>query len=232
MDLPTKLTALGQVFHLYDQFAATLDVACKIDCADCCTANVTLTTLEGYRIIDHLISSGNLGIIQKIRAAPPRNRFHPQITTNRLAALCAEGRTPPDEGHAAWGPCPLLTSSQCPLYMVRPFGCRCFVSRRDCGEIGFAEMDDFVLTVNTVFLQTIEHMDARGCSGNFADILQVMASGANRRAYAHDTLNCSANRLIPNHPLKILIIPPQHRAKIAPILQALRRIKVPGGSSA
>ena len=44
-------------------------------------------------------------------------------------------------------------------------------------------MDDFVLSVNTIFLQTIAHMDAAGCSGNLLDVLEVMASPENRQAY-------------------------------------------------
>jgi hypothetical protein len=80
--------------------------------------------------------------------------------------------------------------------------------------------------VNTVFLQTIEHLDADGCSGNLIDVLQVMASEDNRRAYAKVGLKCEANELIVNWSLKVLMIPPEHRTKMEPILQELRQIKI------
>jgi hypothetical protein len=80
--------------------------------------------------------------------------------------------------------------------------------------------------VNTVFLQTIEHLDADGCSGNLIDVLQVMASEDNRRAYEKDRLKCETNGLIVNWSLKVLMIPPEHRTKMEPILQELRQIKI------
>ncbi len=86
-------------------------------------------------------------------------------------------------------------------------------------------MDDFVLSVNTVFLQTIEHVDAGGCSGNLVDVLQAMSDEKNRAAYRSGALHCSANKLIPNQPLEVLMIPPEHQTKMEPILQELREIK-------
>ncbi len=47
--------------------ATSLDVACKKNCAHCCTANVTLTTLEGYKIVDHLIATGKLDVIEGLK---------------------------------------------------------------------------------------------------------------------------------------------------------------------
>jgi hypothetical protein len=108
---------------------------------------------------------------------------------------------------------------------LRPYGCRCLVSRHNCGQTGYAEIDDFVLSVNTVFLQTIEHIDAGGCTGNLVDVLQAMSEDQNRQAYCSSTLHCSANRLIPNQPIQVLMIPPEHRKKMEPILEALRGIK-------
>ena len=76
------------------------------------------------------------------------------------------------------------------------------------------------------FLQAIEHLDADGCCGNLMDILQVMASEDNRRAYAEDRLKCETNGLIVNWSLKVLMIPPEHRPRMEPILQELRNIKL------
>ena len=226
MDTTSKLRALDQIYAIYDKFAASLDLACKKYCDHCCTSGVILTTLEGYKIIDRLTSDKNTDVVQHIRSASELKRLRPQLTTNRLAQLCAQGVDPPEEeDNTDLQTCPLLSDHQCPIYELRPYGCRCLVSRHNCGEKGYAEIDDFVLSVNTVFLQTIEHVDAAGCSGNLVDVLQALSEENNREAYCSGALHCSANKLIPNQPLEVLMIPPEHRTKMEPILQELRQIK-------
>ena len=87
-------------------------------------------------------------------------------------------------------------------------------------------MDATVVAVNTLFLQTIEHVDADGCSGNMLDVLKVLGQAENRAAYAEGALDCSGNGLIANRPMKVLMVPPEHRQRIDPILQRLRTIRV------
>jgi hypothetical protein len=161
-----------------------------------------------------------------MRQASVHRRFQPKITTNQLANLCAEGIEPPPEEGNEWKQCPFLINLQCPMYSVRPFNCRCLVSRNDCGQKGYADMDEFVLSVNTIFLQAIEHLDDKGCSGNLIDVLGVMASEKNRQAYENNALKCATTGLIANQPLKVLMIPPEHRTKIEPILKSLREIRI------
>ncbi len=227
MMLEKKIAALDRIYAAYDRFYATLHVACKKYCAHCCTSNVTLTTLEGYKIVDHLIAAGRLDIIDGLKPMAAVTRYQPQISTNRLAELyAAEARVPEEEMAVEWEKCSLLAKNVCSIYDPRPFGCRCFVSRKNCAEAGYADIDEFTASVNTVFLQAIEHLDADGCSGNLIDVLQVMASEDNRRAYAKDRLKCETNGLIVNWSLKVLMIPPGHRARMEPILQELRQIKI------
>ena len=177
--------------------------------------------------MDRMISDTNTDVIQRIHSASEIKCLRLQMTTNRLAQLCAQGVDPPEEeDNTDLQTCPLLSDHQCPIYELRPYGCRCLVSRHTCGEYGYAEIDDFVLSVNTVFLQTIEHVDAAGCSGNLVDVLQALSEENNREAYCSGTLHCSANKLTPNQPLEVLMIPPEHRTKMEPILQELRQIKV------
>lgn len=227
MEITSKLKILDQIYEVFDKFTASLDLACKKYCDHCCTSGVILTTLEGYKIIDRLTSDSNTDVIQHIHSVSEVNCLRPQMTTNRLAQLCAQGGDPPEEAdNSDLQTCPLLLDHQCPIYELRPYGCRCLVSRHNCGEKGYAEIDDFVLSVNTVFLQTIEHVDAGGCSGNLVDVLQAMSIGNNRAAYCSGSLHCSANKLIPNQPLEVLMIPPEHRTEMDPILQELRQVRV------
>jgi Fe-S-cluster containining protein len=227
MDLSIRLKILDQLYAVYDEYVRNLNVACRINCAHCCTCNVTLTTLEGYKIVDHFESHGIRNWLQAIKSVSYKKRFQPKTTTNKIAEYCMHGRRlPAEEIQLTGAPCPFLKKDQCPLYEVRPFGCRCMVSKRNCHETGFAEMDAFVITVNTVFLQVIEHLDWQGCSGNLTDILQCLAIDDKRHAYRAASLVCLKWSLIPNQKMKVLMIPPEHRKPIEPIVRALRSITV------
>jgi hypothetical protein len=57
-------------------------------------------------------------------------------------------------------------------------------------------------------------------------MLEVMASEENRQAYEKKTLKCSAVGLITNQPLNILMIPPEHRTKMEPVLRSLQEIHI------
>jgi hypothetical protein len=225
MTIEQKLDLLNRIYGIYDAFARGLDVACKKYCAHCCTSNVNLTTLEGYRLVRSLEPDQFEHLRQCLATAFEKRVFRPRLTTNRIAELCRQGREIPEE---AFGDpsenCPLLQENACPVYSLRPFGCRCLVSRVPCRESGTAAMPDFVLSVNTVFLQTIEHLDATGCTGNLADVLLCLSSEENRQAYREGRLNCSATGLIGNHTLTVLMVPPEHRNRLQPILGALAKI--------
>ena len=227
MMLERKLAALDRIYAVYDGFCSNLDLACKKYCSHCCTTNVTLTTLEGYKIVDHLMAVGKLDIIQGLKQRAATSRYRPQVSTNRLAELyAAEAKVPQEEMATDWEECSLLAENDCTIYDLRPFGCRCLVSRRNCAETGYADIDEFTVSVSTVFLQTIEHLDADGCSGNLVDVLRIMANEDNRRAYEKDRLKCETNGLIVNWSLKVLMIPPEHRTKMEPVLQELRQIEI------
>jgi hypothetical protein len=227
MTIEQKLDLLNRIYGIYDAFARGLEVACRKHCAQCCTANVSLTTLEGYRLV-HSLKPDQLEYLREcLKPVSEKLAFKPQLTTNRIAALCRDGRELPEEpcGDPAEF-CPLLLENICPVYRQRPFGCRCLVSRVPCGESGSAEMPDFVLTVNTVFLQAIEHLDATGCTGNLADVLLCLLSPENRQAFREGRLNCKATGLIGNQRLTVLMVPPEHRDRLQPILGALRNLSI------
>jgi hypothetical protein len=222
MSLSQKLTVLNKIYRLYDDFTDSLKIACQKYCAECCTPDVTLTTLEGYLIADYLISKGRQDLFEHIQCAISGSRFKPRTTFNRLALLCAKGDDPPQETHHGGGEgCSLLTGGLCPIYSVRPFGCRCFISEKDCSPAGYAKVDPFVMTVNTVYLQVIEHIDATGFSGNFADVMMLMAKKENRDRYKRNTLEHSGADFVSNLPIEVLMVPPEHRNKVTPILNAL-----------
>ncbi|MGD8969911.1 MAG: hypothetical protein PVG01_00770 [Desulfobacterales bacterium] len=227
MTIKQKLDLLDKIYGIYDTFARDLEVACQKYCDHCCTSNVCLTTLEGYRLVHRLEPDQREYLQRCLETTSGKRVFRPLLTTNRIADLCRKGREIPAE---AFGDpaedCPLLEENACPVYRLRPFGCRCLVSRIPCRASGTAEMPDFVLTVNTVFLQTIEHLDAAGCTGNLADVLRCLLPDDNRQAFRDGRLSCSATGLIGNHPLTVLMVPPEHRNRLQPILSALGNLSI------
>ena len=68
MALEKKLEALNRVYKIYDAYIAAQNLACKAKCAHCCTTNVTMTTLEGYKIFHDLIATDKQEIIDEAQA--------------------------------------------------------------------------------------------------------------------------------------------------------------------
>lgn len=228
MERRKKLAMLEAIYRVEETFVRGLEPVCKPGCASCCTARVTMTTLEGELIASHLARIGESRLLERVCRSRDHdfNRFIPQLTTNRLAEICLRGEAPPTEPMAdSPGTCPLLKADRCTIYPVRPLACRTMVSRVDCAATGFADMDDFSVTVSTVLMQYVEHIDADGCSGNFADVLVCLSSPAHRTFYRQDALSCPENGLVQNRPIPALMIPPEHRQRIRPLLGAVAQIR-------
>jgi len=220
-----RLAALEHLYTVYDRFCRSLDdLACRKFCDACCSRNVTLTTLEGLYLLQGLDARQQADGLAALTPPGAQAVFRPRYTTNQIAAFCRDGREPPEDAVDHDGSrCLLLADAACPLYRVRPFGCRCMVSRRPCRERGYADVDDWVLTVNTVFLQTIEHIDRPGCFGNLQDVLRALGSEEGRRAYREGQPPRDAGGLIANQPAPMLMVPPEHRERIQPILAEMQR---------
>jgi hypothetical protein len=225
--LKRKLAALKEVYNVFSRITAGQDVACTAKCSQCCTADVTLTTLEAYQLFKNMERPGTNALQRRLKAAGDPDRFRPLVTTNQLADICAAGGDPPMEERAREATrCPLLAEDLCTLYDMRPFHCRCMVSRKACEETGSAEMDAYTLALNTVFLQVIEHLDRPGCTGNLLDLLPLVQSEPFREAYENGRCDCSKNDLIANQPLKVLMLPPEYKDRLAPVISSLQSIRL------
>lgn len=209
-----KVERLGRIYRLHEEQIESLDLACRKYCADCCTANVTMTRLEGTYILHGLDTEQQADLFLKLAAHRDAPRFQPRMTTNGFAEYCrSSGAHPGDEAEVNAGPCPFLQDNACTIYAVRPFGCRCMISERQCRITGDARIDPYTLTIDTVFLQFIEDMDKDGFFGNLHDVLFRLYSDRGPRADKYRTIPC--------HPIPALMIPPEHRQKIRPLLDAL-----------
>lgn len=221
-----KISALTHIYTLHDEFINTQETACRKKCSICCTCNVAMTSLEGRLILSFFQSEQKTAFFKKIENNGIGKRYRPKITINQLAEMCRRGVEPPQEDlDPSWGTCPVLVDDLCPIYGVRPFGCRAMVSSKNCRATGYADMDPFVLTINNLFQQYIEQLDQTGFYGNFTDVLHCLACMEKKwtRTVEASSADAAACRLIPNHPLTAPAIPPEHLDRIQPILEALEQ---------
>ncbi len=226
MNFETRKNILNKVYELYDSFSADLDLACKKGCSACCTCNVTMTSLEGYGLLDKLKADDKQDLLEKLKETATKKRFQPKITVNHMADLCSKGEGLPEEEIGPdWGSCPLLSEDKCPVYEERPFECRSFCSKVNCQEKGFADMDPFVISVNNLFRQYIEHVDMFSITGNLTDMLLFLESNKNRE-FVRGSDQIRIPSLIPNQSANIMMIPPEHSERIQPILQSLQQVKI------
>ena len=165
MTIDKKIAVLSRVYELHDRFINDQDQVCKKYCSICCTVNATLSTVEGINIINYLKENGQLDKLEILKKMPEGKRYQPEITTNKFAELCLNRQDiPEEENFPDWGKCPFLLNDTCTIYPARPLGCRSMISKTKCSASQYAEIDEFIVTINTVFLQFIEHMDIPGFS--------------------------------------------------------------------
>ncbi len=225
MEIAARMHALREVYNVYDAFCSDLTVACQRGCAACCTQNVTITTLEGYEILRHLVSNGKTELLERVRDTAHIRRLQPAVSTNELADLCMKGETLPEEDEEyTQMACPFLSDSECLIYEERPFGCRCFFSKRVCKPGTSAEAEPFLITVNTVFLQLIEHIDKEGLFGNMTDVLLFLERENQRKDNGTESPVNHTKGLARNRKISALLMPPEHQLRLQPILDQVTKI--------
>lgn len=222
-----KLEKLEDLYRIHEHCTAETNTACARGCATCCTRNVTLTSLEAAFLLSRLDDQKKRVALDRILTIRDKPRLIPLVTVNAMARVCAEGGDLPEETcDPSWTPCPLLDSFMaCTVYDQRPFACRAMVSQTPCGSYGEADMDDYLFTLNNVFMQILEHMDQGGAFSNLLDLLPHLADEKNLDHYlkqgVHPDLPPS---FLANQPLGILMVPPEHRERIRPVLEALQEL--------
>lgn len=215
------LDTVKEIYRLYDAQLKTANMACRKYCADCCTTNVTMTRLEGLLITDVVSEKQISGRLSK-NACDALPRYQPRLSTNTYIERCRSGEDPDDDQPGAQsGICPFLESGACTIYPVRPFGCRCMISKTTCSQNGYAEIDEVTLTMNTVFLQFIEHIDQKGFSGNMIDVLTCLT--AKPDAISPDAISKDC-RIIANRPISVLMVPPDQQREMQEIVTSLARL--------
>lgn len=222
-----KIESLARVYEYYDRIVKHQAMVCQKGCASCCTCNVTMTSLEAAYVSHLLNAEEKTALKENIKNNFPEKRYIPLITTNHFVRLCMEGKNVAEaENDPAWGRCPALQSNACSIYTARPFGCRVLMSTVSCELNGYAQVSPEIIATNTVFMQTIEHLDQNGISGNFSDILplylnEVLPAECHRPADMQSIQGEKGLLFSANEKIAVLMIEPEHRKKLAPVVQTL-----------
>jgi len=170
-----RSSVLKKLHEVYAQWVSRYPLACQKGCSACCTRSVTMTGLEGEAIVEFFSKKGQEKELQGLLAATEAATNDRLMTTNQFARICLEQKELVEDEQGAWNfePCIFLADTICTIYEVRPFGCRSFGSRVKCAAGRAAEVTPLYLTVNTVLMQIIEHLDSNGGHwGYMVDILK------------------------------------------------------------
>ncbi|MCD4722580.1 MAG: hypothetical protein K8S13_22390 [Desulfobacula sp.] len=218
----SQIDLLKRMVALYDKAVEHIEVKCQQKCSSCCTCNVTLTSLEAGFLIADLTQEEKKDLKTRIKQNFPQKRYIPKMTANMFARMCVEDKDiPEEENDPSWGKCPLLVDDMCSIYDVRPFGCRALMSQVHCREKGYARIPPIVLTINNLFLQYIEHLDQKGFFGNLSDMLTLFLSDNTIQSFSDPSKITNDGRFLFNEKIAVLMIPPEHREKLRPLLMKL-----------
>jgi hypothetical protein len=227
LTLDLKKAALKTLFDTYDEVVGRFPTACARECSACCTHNVLATSLEVDTILDFMESRDREELRARMVSGTSGKRFRPVLTTNLLARYCIERREPPEEDYAVQIlPCPLREHGGCPIYPVRPFGCRAMWSSERCA--GEATMDPLLLSLNSVFAQIVEELDQGGLYGNMIDVFRLFDRGDLRSTYRRGVRSSPESGLPTAVASPGFMIPPAHRGEVASVLNRLWTRQVNG----
>jgi Fe-S-cluster containining protein len=220
-----KKTLLLRTYDIYDAIVSEFESACRDSCATCCTQNVLATTLETSVLLEY---GGNERLGQ-VRGEVVPNRMQPLLTVNTFADQCIHSQEPPPSlPIMVKASCPLLEQTSCAVYQGRPFACRSMWSQTLCRPDSAAIVDPLLVSINSVFQQIIEDIDAGGLYGNLLDIMLHFGTAEIRQSYHRGQRVRAGEGLIFNAPNPGFLVPPEHRSYVGRSLAPLWRQTVSG----
>lgn len=217
-------TKIKEIYALFDQAVKDQNWVCREKCAACCTSNVTVTEMEAQFLIASVSQAQQSAVVKMIRRKFPEKRYQPLLTMNTFVEHCMQGKeVEAEENDPSWGRCPLLKDDKCSVYPFRPFGCRALLSQVDCSKKGYAQVPEQIQALQNLFVQIIEHLDAGAKFGNLSDVL-LEVCGAEEAALPPQVIEMQSKALLINREIPVLMIPPEHRGKLMPMVRELMDI--------
>jgi Fe-S-cluster containining protein len=226
-------TILLTIFDAFEEWSAPIPKACVKGCAACCTRHVTLTALEGERILGFIRREG-LERWFADRLQIDRLTTTPQLTTNEYAEACLQGIETSDSGDPGnFEPCPFLDKNCCVIYPVRPFGCRCFASEKVCRPGEAAILSDISVAASTAMMQIIEHLGQHEYWGNMLDVLPALCDISSYKdiagLFADPSMIIKARlRTRRARPLPGFLLLAEEQEKISPLFKAIFSTRIDG----
>ncbi len=189
------------LFAEYDRWFDGAGFSCAPGCATCCTVSVTATESEAAIVAAHLGTERLRALLDRWNGAGRQ----PARSTNGFARDCLAGRWDEEEPEHELDPCPFLEDNRCVIYAVRPFVCRSFSSTIPCEISQAAEVAPWLVSLNTMVQQIIEHLCAGQAWGNFLSLLSVAAGVGEPRDIPGVCL-----------PLPAIMVPPWELERLRP----------------
>jgi Fe-S-cluster containining protein len=225
-----KNQILDIIYSEFEKWSANENFCCRKGCAVCCTQNVTITALEGVKIIEFCQKNDRESwlankLSNETHAAPPLQ------TTNEYIAAFIEGceveQVSPDTTHR----CPFLENDICTIYPVRPLSCRCFGSQKQCAQHGSALLPNHYLSASLAVMQIIEHLGQFEYWGNMADVLLSLCDYSSYRniatALENPTLMIQARlRTLNAKPIPGFSFPEEDIDAVSPLIGAIFQTKI------
>jgi hypothetical protein len=228
LNLLLKIQLLKNLYTAYDEVAKSFPWVCDIKCTACCTQNILGTSLEAGFVLERLCVMGRQDLLERFVQGTSEKWLQPILTINTLADFCIRRKEPHhQEEEMRFVSCPILENG-CPVYDVRPFGCRALWSESLCRENGQASMNPALVAINGVFQQIVEHIDEGGLYGNMIDLLRALADNDCWMAHKEGRTLKAVGALLENRPNPGFLVPPEHRAEVMSALKLLWETRIDG----
>ncbi len=230
-----KEKILLTIYDEYDKWSALIPRVCNKGCSTCCTQNVTITALEGERILDYICHQGmEQWFADRLRTSQPPPP--PSLTINEYATNCFQQLETTDRSDTEYyAACPFLESDCCSIYPVRSFGCRCFISKNPCDTEGTAIVPDYYVAASTAMTQIIEHLGQNEYWGNMSDVLlslcDISKYQAIKRFLPDNSMIIKARlRVKRARTLPGFLLLEEERQKVIPLIESIFSTQVDGRS--
>lgn len=227
-----KEQILLHIYKTFDDWAISENRACTNGCTACCSQNVTITALEGERILRY-VRAENMEQWLAAHLSADKSPFRPSLTTNAYAASIMAGNDQEPEDTSSNSLCPFLQDGSCALYPVRPFSCRSFISQIRCAPAKPALISDHYAIAATVTAQLIEHLGQREYWGNMLDVLTAMLDSIAYGQIAalldnHSRIPLARLHILTAEPLPGFLINEEDHTRIEPLLVAILSAEIAG----
>jgi len=225
-----KNKILDIIYTEFEQWSSNENFCCRRGCASCCTQNVTITALEGVRIIEFCQEDNRESWLAR-KLSSQKQLAPPLQTTNEYIAAFIQGHEVEQNSPDTTRRCPFLENDICTIYDARPFSCRCFVSQKHCEQHGSAQLPNHYLSASLAVMQIIEHLGQFEYWGNMTDVLLSLCdySGYHNitNALENENLMMQARlRTLKAKPIPGFSIPEEDINAVSPLLDAIFQTKI------